>query len=256
MYVRSEALTGIAGVAHAFFTREGGVSEGIYASLNLGLGSADERAKVMENRARAARVLGVAPDRLVSAYQIHSPDCLLVEAPWRPEDNPRVDALVTRMPGIAVCAGAADCGPILFADPEARVVGAAHAGWKGAFTGVLEATLARMEEAGATRARVVAAIGPMISQAAYEVGPEFLARFLDQDAANARFFAPSRRADHHMFDLPAYLAMRLTRAGVGRVDDVGLCTYSDPARFFSYRRTTRRGEPDYGRHLAAIALQL
>ncbi|ODN71494.1 peptidoglycan editing factor PgeF [Methylobrevis pamukkalensis] len=254
MMIQSPALAALPGIRHGFFTREGGVSTGIYASLNLGVGSNDDRANVMENRARAATALGVAPDHLVSAYQIHSPDCLVVTTPWAPEDNPKVDALVTRTPGIAVAAGSADCGPILFADAKAGVVGAAHSGWKGAFTGVLESTVDTMEREGARRADIVAVIGPMISQRAYEVGPEFLARFLTADPANAAFFGPSERDGHAMFDLPAYIAMRLKAAGVGLVGSTGLCTYADEARFFSYRRMTHRGEPDYGRHLSAIAL--
>ncbi|SON57063.1 Laccase domain protein YfiH [Hartmannibacter diazotrophicus] len=254
MIVQSEELAALPGIRHGFFTRQGGVSDGIYGSLNTGLGSSDEREKVVENRARIARELGVEPQKLVSAYQIHSPDCLVVTTPWSPEDNPKADALVTKTPGIAVGASSADCGPILFADPKARVVGAAHSGWKGAFTGVLESAVETMETEGADRAAIVAVIGPMISAAAYEVGPEFVARFEEQDADNGRFFSPSERPGHAMFDLPGYIEMRLARASVGTVVNLRLCTYSDPARFYSYRRMTHRGEADYGRHLSAIAL--
>lgn len=241
-------------IRHAFFTREGGVSEGIYQSLNGGIGSNDAPENVRENRARMAASLGVAPTHFVSCYQIHSPNVVVAAEPWTRENAPRADAIVTRVPGLAVGVGTADCGPILFADAEAGVVGAAHAGWKGALTGVLEATIAAMEKLGAARARVRAAIGPLIRQPNYEVGAEFVDRFTAQDAANARFFAPSARENHAMFDLPGYIKARLERAEIQGVEDLGLCTYAEPARFFSYRRTTHRGEPDYGRHVNAIAL--
>jgi YfiH family protein len=241
-------------IRHAFFTREGGVSEGIYQSLNGGIGSNDAPENVRENRARMAASLGVAPTHFVSCYQIHSPNVVVAVEPWTRENAPRADAIVTRVPGLAVGVGTADCGPILFADAEAGVVGAAHAGWKGALTGVLEATIAAMEKLGAARARVRAAIGPLIRQPNYEVGAEFVDRFTAQDAANARFFAPSARENHAMFDLPGYIKARLERAEIQGVEDLGLCTYAEPARFFSYRRTTHRGEPDYGRHVNAIAL--
>jgi YfiH family protein len=241
-------------IRHAFFTREGGVSEGIYQSLNGGIGSNDAPENVRENRARMAASLGVAPTHFVSCYQIHSPNVVVAAEPWTRENTPRADAIVTRVPGLAVGVGTADCGPILFADAEAGVVGAAHAGWKGALTGVLEATVAAMEKLGAARARIAAAIGPLIRQPNYEVGAEFVDRFTAQDAANARFFAPSARENHAMFDLPGYIKARLERAEIQGVEDLGLCTYAEPARFFSYRRTTHRGEPDYGRHVNAIAL--
>ncbi len=241
-------------IRHAFFTREGGVSDGIYASLNGGIGSNDAPENVRENRARMAAALGVAPTHLVSCFQIHSPDVIVAEEPWTRENAPRADAIVTRVPGLAVGVGTADCGPILFADAEAGVVGAAHAGWKGALTGVLEATIAAMEKLGAARARIGAAIGPLIRQPNYEVGAEFVDRFTAQDGANARFFKPASRENHAMFDLPGYIKARLERAEIQGVEDLGLCTYAEPARFFSYRRTTHRGEPDYGRHVNAIAL--
>lgn len=244
----------LAGIRHGFFTREGGVSEGLYASLNTGLGSRDDRAAVHENRARVARALGVEPRHFVTPYQVHSPDVFVVEEPWTPGDGPKVDALVSNRPGIAIGVSAADCGPVLFADAGAGVVGAAHAGWKGAFGGVLEATVAAMEALGARRGEIVAVLGPTISRAAYEVGPEFSARFLAADPSNAAFFTPSAREGHAMFDLPGYIGRRLAAAGVGTAGDVELCTYSDEARFYSYRRATHRGEPDYGRLVAAIAL--
>lgn len=252
--IRSDLLT-LPGIAHGFFTREGGVSSGLYGSLNIGLGSADERAKVLENRARVAAALGVGADRLVLPYQVHSPDVAVVDAPWAPGEGPKVDAVVTARPGVAVGVATADCGPILFADAEARVVGAAHAGWKGAFGGVIEATVAAMEGLGAARDRITAVLGPTISAEAYEVGPEFVARFEAEDASLVRFFAPSTRAGHAMFDLPAFVLHRLGEAGVGRAASLGLCTYADEARFFSYRRTTHRGEPDYGRLVAAISIE-
>lgn len=242
------------GIAHGFFTREGGHSAGLFDSLNCGMGSGDDKQTVLKNRAVVAERLGVAPDRLLSAWQVHSPDAALVSAPWQGEERPRVDALVTTTPGLALGVLTADCGPVLFADPEARVIGAAHAGWKGALTGVTTRTLALMEEQGAARSRVTAVIGPMISRAAYEVGPEFPGRFTEADPAIARYFTPSPRPGHFMFDLPAYLADRLQAEGVGRVVNLSLCTCSDERRFFSYRRATHRNEKDYGRLISAIAL--
>ncbi len=237
-------------VPHGFFTRRGGVSTGLYASLNTGLGSRDDRAAVLENRARVAARLGASG--LATPYQVHSPDAVVVRSAWAPGEGPHVDGVVTDVPGLAIGVSSADCGPILFADAEAGVVGAAHAGWRGAFGGVLESTLDVMESIGARRARIVAVLGPTISAAAYEVGPEFIARFLEADPENARFFVPSDRPEHHRFDLPAYIGMRLRRAGAGTVADLGLCTYADPERFFSYRRMTHLGEADYGRLVAAI----
>jgi YfiH family protein len=254
MYLQASSLSALPGIRHAFFTRAGGVSSGIYESLNAGIGSKDPPENVGENRARMEDALGVARGHLVSCYQIHSPDVIVAEKPWTRADAPRADAIVTRTPGIAVGVGSADCGPILFADGEATVIGAAHAGWKGAIGGVLEATIAAMEKLGAQRTRIVAALGPMISQPSYEVGAEFVAQFTAHDASNTRFFAPSPREDHAQFDLPGYIAMRLTRAGIAQVEDLKACTYADADRFFSYRRSTHRREPDYGRHINAIAI--
>jgi hypothetical protein len=230
------------------------VSQGIYASLNGGVGSNDAPEKVAENRARMAAALGVTPDRFISAYQIHSPDVVVADEPWTPENRPRADAIVTRVPQLAIGVSTADCGPLLFADSEAGVIGAAHAGWRGALTGVIEATLAAMEGLGADRSRVIAALGPTIRQPNYEVGPEFVERFLAADPANARFFSPSQQQGHAMFNLTGYIAERVRRAGIAQFEDLGLCTYAEPERFFSYRRTTRTGESDYGRHINAIAL--
>jgi YfiH family protein len=249
------SLAALDGVSHAFFTRVGGVSDGIYASLNGGPGSNDAPARVAENRARMAAALGVVTDSLVTAYQIHSPDVVTIERPWPPSERPRADAIVTRTRGLAIGVTTADCGPVLLADAAAGVIGAAHAGWRGAFTGVLEATIAAMERCGADRARIVAALGPMIRQSNYEVGPEFVARFTAERSANERFFRPAERPDHALFDLPGYIAARLQAAGVDRVEDLGHCTYADETRFFSYRRSTHRKEADYGRHINAIALR-
>ena len=242
------------GIAHAFFTRAGGVSTGVYAGLNTGIGSNDAREAVLENRSRAAHHLGSTLDLLATPHQVHGIEAVIVEDVWEPGLGPKADALVTNRPGIAVGVGAADCGPVLFADAEARVVAAAHAGWKGALAGILESTIAVMEGLGATRKNVVAVLGPTISAKAYEVGPEFLARFTEASADNARFFRPSARPTHSMFDLPAYIVARLEAAGVGTASALNLCTYSDEARFYSYRRATHRGDPDYGRLLSAITL--
>jgi polyphenol oxidase len=252
--LRAASLSTLPGIRHAFFTREGGVSDGIYATLNGGLGSNDEPGRVTENRARMAASLGVRPDHLLTAYQIHSPDVAIVDGPWSLDRRPRADALVTRRPGLAIGVTTADCGPVLLADEWARIVGVAHAGWRGAAGGVIEATIAAMERSGADRERIKAALGPMIRQPSYEVGPEFIAAFRMQDEANERFFIPSSRAGHASFDLPAYIAARLGAAGILDIEDLGRCTYSDPALFFSFRRSTHRGEADYGRHVSAIAL--
>ena len=247
-------MSKLARIRHAFFTRSGGVSRGVYATLNGGVGSNDAPDKVDENRARMAAALGVVPDHLLTAYQIHSPDVVVAEKPWTRANRPRVDAIVTRTPRLAVGVSTADCGPLLFADAQAGVVGAAHAGWRGAFSGVIEATVAAMEKLGAERSRISAALGPTIRQPNYEVGPEFVARFTSADPANARFFNASEREGHAMFDLTGYIAERVRRAGIGNYEDLGLCTYAEPERFFSYRRMTRLGEPDYGRHINAITL--
>jgi YfiH family protein len=252
--LQTASLGKLAHIRHGFFTRSGGVSQGVYATLNGGVGSSDAPDKVAENRARMAAALGVAPERLLTAYQIHSPDVVVVDRPWTADKRPRADAIVTRTPRLAIGVSTADCGPLLLADAEAGVIGAAHAGWRGALTGVIEAAVAAMEELGAERARVVAALGPTIRQPNYEVGPEFVARFLAADAGNARYFEASPREGHAMFDLAGYIAARVQRAGIGTFEDLALCTFAEPERFFSYRRTTKQSEPDYGRHINAIAL--
>ncbi len=251
----------LSGVTHGFFGRTGGVSDGIYASLNCGPGSGDARANVIENRRRVAEALGA--DALVTVGQIHSADVVTVTKPWEigsgPAEDARTvplgDAMVTAVPGIALGILTADCAPVLFADAAAGVIGAAHAGWKGAITGVLEATLAAMETLGARRADVVAAIGSCIAQANYEVGPEFFARFVDAAAGNARYFGASGRDGYFRFDLEGFVADRLAAAGVGDVDRLGVCTYAQDADFFSFRRATHRGEKDYGREISAIMLR-
>lgn len=254
MKIEAPSLSRLPGIRHAFFTRQGGVSDGLYESLNGGMGSKDDLAHIQENRARMATALGIAPDALVACWQVHSATAVRLDTPWTREDAPQADAVVTAIPGLGATVTVADCGPVLFADPVARVVGAAHAGWKGAFGGVLAATVARMEELGAQRGRMVAAIGPLIRQDSYEVGDDFIARFLDEDRAHARFFRAAERPGHALFDLPGFIAHRLQEAGVGTVEDLHLDTYSDAARFFSYRRSTHRKEPDYGRMVAAITL--
>ncbi len=251
--VRSALLDALPGVRHGFFTRRGGLSEGLYGSLNIGTGSDDDPSLVRQNRARVADWMGVPQDRLLSAWQIHSPDAVVVREAF-PGERPKADALVTDRPGIAVCAASADCGPVLFADAKARVVGAAHAGWKGAFTGVLENTILAMEGLGARRENIVAVLGPSISAANYEVGPEFMERFVQADGTNGRYFTPSGRNAHALFDLPAYTVDRLRAAGI-RATSVNRCTYAEEGSFFSYRRATHRGEPDYGRQISAIALE-
>ena len=247
--IRPESL---AGARAAFFTRAGGSSEGMFAALNCGLGSGDDPARVAANRAAAMRALGARPEALVTAYQVHGTDVAVVEGPR--DDRPKVDAFVSRTPGVALGILTADCAPVLFADPEAGVIGACHAGWRGAKAGVTDATIAAMTALGAKQERIRAAVGPCIGPDSYEVGPEFVAGFIADDAANAQFFRPGRRGDRSQFDLPGYVAARLLAANLGSVENAGGDTCADEARFFSYRRATLRGERDYGRLLSAIAL--
>ena len=242
------------GVAHGFFTRQGGVSKGIYASLNCGPGSGDEAAAVEANRRRVVERLLGGPGPLATLYQVHGREVVTVTEPFPAGHRPQADALVTRTPGIAIGILTADCTPVLFSDPAAGVIGAAHAGWKGALLGVIEATIEAMEAQGATRQRLCAVIGPTIAQASYEVDEGFRARFVEADPWYARFFAPGRPG-HAQFDLPGFVEHRLRAAKVGFIDNLGLDTYSDETRFFSYRRTTHRRETDYGRQISAIALE-
>ncbi len=249
----AEALASLNGIRHGFFTRKGGVSEGIYGSLNVGLGSNDSRTHVNENRVRVARHLGVASTSVTTLHQVHSPTALVIDQPFAGE-LPRADALVTRTPGLVIGALTADCCPVLFADPDAGIVGAAHAGWRGALSGIIAATVVAMESIGANPARIHAAVGPTISQANYEVGPELEAQFLAADATNARFFQrPTANARPH-FDLPAYVASRIAAAGVSNIEMVTPCTYANDSEFYSYRRATHRGEADYGRQISAIVV--
>ncbi|RKF16100.1 peptidoglycan editing factor PgeF [Roseovarius spongiae] len=241
----------LAPLRHGFFTRKGGASSGIFAGLNCGNGSSDQSEIVAINRARVAAAMEVPADHLLSLHQVHSASAVTLDAP--PQERPRADAMVTRTPGLALAVLTADCQPVLFADADAGVIGAAHAGWRGALDGVLEATLDAMEALGAARANTHAVIGPAISQAAYEVGPEFMEDFMADDPENARFFAGGA-GDQVQFDLPGYGLHRLRGAGVGGAEWLRHCTYSDPARFYSYRRATHEGEADYGRLVSVIRL--
>ena len=243
------------GIRHGFFTRKGGVSRGIYEGLNCGPGSDDNPDHVRENRARVAAALGAAATDLTTLYQIHSAEVVTVATPWERADAPKADGMVTDRPGIVLGILTADCGPLLFADPQAGVIGAAHAGWKGALTGVGTATVEAMEALGARRANVTAVLGPCIAQNSYEVGPDFPEPFLAQDPDHARFFKPSDRAGHHLFDMAGYIVGRLEGAGIGRVVNLDRDTRMASELFFSYRRTTLAGEPDYGRQISAIKLE-
>jgi purine-nucleoside/S-methyl-5'-thioadenosine phosphorylase / adenosine deaminase len=243
------------GISAAFFTREGGVSEGLYAALNCGYGSGDDPEAVRENRRRAMERFDLSPDALVTLYQVHSPTVVEVEQPWRPGGAPKADGMVTAKRGLALGILTADCAPVLFADAEAGVIGAAHAGWRGAFTGVLEETVAAMTRLGASPAKIRAAIGPCIAQSSYEVGPEFHERFVSAESDNAAFFCASSRRSHHLFDLGGYVTRRLESLGLAEILTTGEDTAADAARYFSYRRATLAGEKDYGRLLSAIALK-
>lgn len=254
MMVRAANLAEIDGVEHGFFTRLGGVSEGIYASLNCGPGSRDKADSVIENRARVARLLGVDSGQLVTVYQKHSSSAVVADKPWSKGEIPDADAVVTATPGLAIGILTADCAPVLFCDPEARVIGAAHAGWRGALSGIVEATIEAMAGLGAKPQRVRAAIGPAISQGAYEVGEDYKARFLAEEPDSESFFLADEGSGEPHFDLPGYVAGRLARAGVGEILDLGLCTYYDETRLFSYRRSQHHGEDDYGRQISAIVL--
>ena len=247
--MRASALDG---VAHGFLGRGGGVSTGILASLNVGIGTSDDPAVIVENRRRAAEAVlpGAA---LVSLYQVHGDETVSVTVPFAADARPRADGMVTDRPGLLLGILTADCAPVLLADRAAGVVGAAHAGWKGALAGITDSTIAAMERLGARRDRIAAAVGPCIARSSYEVDDAFARRFAAADPANERFFAPARQG-HHQFDLEAYVAHRLAAAGILRVEAMGLDTYADEARFFSYRRATHRGEPDYGRLISLIGL--
>jgi hypothetical protein len=251
--IKDEILSQSSDVAHGFFTREGGVSGGIYASLNCGLGSGDDKAVVRENRRRALAGLGLAPDRLRTVHQVHGAAVWTIDDPTAPPPK-AADAVATRARGIALGILTADCAPVLLADPEAGVIAAAHAGWKGALTGILEAAVSAMEALGARRKAIAAVVGPCIAQSSYEVGPEFPRPFLDDDSGNDAYFMASPRQGHFQFDLAGYVRARLAGLGLGEIGAIGADTCADERRFFSYRRTCHRREPDYGRQISMIAL--
>jgi len=250
--LRSALLTGLPGVRHGFFTREGGVSEGVYASLNVGLGSGDDPQAVIENRARAAAAFGVEAAQLVTCYQIHSAVAVTADQPFA--ERPKADAVASATPGLMCGALAADCAPVLIVDPEARIVAAAHAGWRGALGGVVEAAVRAMAGLGAEPSRMLAAVGPCIGPQSYEVGLEFQAAFTAESPDNGRFFRPGANEDKRLFDLPGFVLGRLEAAGVGQAEWIGADTYAQPEVFFSNRRAVHRGETDYGRLLSAIML--
>ncbi|BAQ18132.1 peptidoglycan editing factor PgeF [Methyloceanibacter caenitepidi] len=252
--IQARNLAEIDGIDHGFFTRLGGVSKGLYESLNCGVGSSDAPDAVTENRTRAARLLGAPLDKLATVHQKHSNIAAVADETWTPNTRPEADAVVTATPGIVVGIVTADCAPVLLCDPKARVVGAAHAGWRGAFDGIVEATVEAMTGLGADPTRIVAAIGPAISQGAYEVGEDYKARFLDTEPDAGTFFANDEGTGEPHFDLPAYVADRLDRAGVRDIYDLGICTYYEETRLYSYRRSQHHGEPDYGRQISAIVL--
>jgi hypothetical protein len=252
--IRLSGLDGENGIRHAFFTRQGGVSRGLYTSLNCGWGSGDALADIEQNRALAMRSLGLAGDRLATCRQVHGATAIQVTSPWTRDVAPRTDAMATNEPGVALGILAADCAPVLLLDPAARIIGAAHAGWRGALGGVVEAAIAAMECLGAARERVCAGIGPCIGPASYEVGPEFPPPFVAQDAAAHRFFVPAARPGHFLFDLAGYIEHRLLRLGLSLVECARCDTAADAARFFSYRRARLRGEPAFGLGLSAIVL--
>ena len=241
-------------VRHGFFGRAGGVSEGLYRSLNCGYGSGDDPEAVHENRTRATAACGLSPSTLCTAYQVHSAEALVVSAPWKRKDAPRVDAMATATPGLALAILTADCAPVLMADREAGVIGAAHAGWRGALSGVLEAAVEAMRGLGARSNDIRAVIGPAIGAASYEVGPEFPAPFMERRAQDKELFAPAERDGHFLFDIAGYVARRLSDLGLTAVAATGGDTCAEAGRFFSYRRSVRLGEPDYGRNISIVAL--
>jgi hypothetical protein len=253
-FVTAPALENLPGIRHGFFTRQGGTSSGIYASLNSGLGSADNRTVVLANRELIAQAMGTTDARLATPYQVHSADVSVVDDNWFSLSRPKVDAVVTNMPGIALGIGTADCCPILFADPVARVIGAAHSGWRGARAGVGANTVAAMVNLGAKPDNISVCLGPTISQRNYEVGPEFYAEFEAAEASTTQFFTPAPRAGHFLFNLPGYIVHSLKDLNLAVCDALDICTYEDEQRFYSYRRMTHRKEADYGRQLSAITL--
>ena len=254
MMLSASSLASLDGVRHGFFTRQGGVSSGVYASLNCGPGSRDDAANVTENRARVAEILGAEPGGLITVFQEHSAVAVIADKPWKAGKIPEADAIVTAKPGLAIGVLTADCAPVLFCDGAAGVIGAAHAGWRGALSGIVEATVEAMRKLGAKPERITAVIGPAISQKAYEVGADFVERFLADEPESSAFFITDEGSGEPHFDLPAYVGERLARAGVGSIADLGFCTYCEETRLFSYRRSQHHGEEDYGRQISAILL--
>jgi purine-nucleoside/S-methyl-5'-thioadenosine phosphorylase / adenosine deaminase len=252
MVLTAPNLASIGRIRHGFFTRLGGISSGLYASLNCGPGSHDAPENVAQNRSRVAELLGMEESRLLTLFQKHSAEVVVAEKPWK--TPPEADAIVTAKPGLAIGILTADCAPVLFCDGEAGVIGAAHAGWRGALSGIIDATVMAMVTLGARPERIVAAIGPAISQDAYEVGGEFVERFVAKEPESSAFFITDEGSGEPHFDLPAYVGERLARAGVGTVTDLGHCTYCEETRLFSYRRSQHHGEDDYGRQISAIVL--
>jgi YfiH family protein len=252
--IEAKTFAGISCIRHGFFTRTGGRSDGLYSSLNCGLGSEDNRKAVVANRTICAEALGVAAQSLLTVQQEHTADVVTVKGPWTIERAPVADGLVTNMPNIALAVLAADCTPVLFVDPGARIIGAAHAGWKGAITGVIENTIEVMTDLGAARDNIRVAIGPCIGAASYEVGPEFRDRFITKNQQNTRYFKPSPRDGHTYFDIGGFTSDCAKAAGVLSIDRIDADTCKDEGRFFSYRRSCHKGEPDYGRQLSGIAL--
>jgi polyphenol oxidase len=252
--IQSKLLAELPSIRHGFFTRQGGVSAGVYGSLNCGLGSGDARDAVLENRDRVARHLGASGSQLLTCHQIHSATAVIVDAPWAADAQPKADAIVTRTRGLVLATLAADCTPILFADREAGIIAAAHAGWKGALGGIVEATVVAMEQLGAHRSRICAALGPCIGPAAYEVGADFEASFIAREPTYSRFFTRKSNTARPLFDMPGFAEHQLRTARLGSVENASACTYAAPERFFSYRRMTHAGDADYGRQISAIVL--
>lgn len=252
--ITASDLTANPAIRHGFFTRRGGVSGGIYEGLNCGYGSGDNSADVDENRTRAMARFGLTRDQLNTVYQVHSADVAVTDEPWAIEGRPKVDAIVTNRPGLAIGIMTADCTPVLFADRKAGIIGAAHAGWKGAIGGVLAATVRKMEELGGDRHHITAAVGPCIHQKSYEVGPEFYRSFVDQHSQNDQYFTASPKDRHYLFDLPGFVLGKLSELDLSAVQNVSEDTYLNEDKFYSYRRTTHRKETDYGRGLSAIVL--
>jgi YfiH family protein len=252
--LEAENLKRLPGIRHGFFTRQGGVSQGIYASLNCGSGSDDDPERVLENRKRVTRHLGGTYEDVVTLYQEHGTTALGVSGPVARSALPRADAIISATPGLVIGVLTADCAPVLLADPDARVVATVHAGWRGAVAGIIDSAISEMERLGARRERVSAAVGPCINQTAYEVGPEFEAQFLSRDPASSRFFGRRDQGSRPHFDLPGFVVQRLRVAGIGHVLGISTCTYENESLFFSYRRKTQRHEPDYGRQISAIVV--